>query len=668
MAIRALLNLWLKNSSKKHSKWYNVAEHLHDFAGKSRRFLIHFQKRSKSKISIGSKNFVTKGLYFDRRLTSDASNSKNKLSDLRRLFGLARPEALRIAGAVVLLFVSSGVTMTVPFAMGKIIDIIYTENENDTIMKETLTSFSKILCGVFLVGAVANAFRVYLIYTSGERIIYNLRYKLFQSITNQEIAFFDKRGTGELVNRLSGDTSLVGHAITYKVSDGLRALVQGTAGMSMMYYTSPKLASVVMGIVPPVAVISVVYGRYLRGITRKVRDLLAISTNIAEESLSNIRTVQAFGQEETQITRYQSKIGEVFKLTKKEAIASGIFWGFTGLSGNLIVLLVLYFGGNMVSLSQITVGGLTSFMVYAAWVGVSVSGLSSFYSELMKGVGASSRLWQLLDREPRIARSAGLSLSDGDLRQGIEFRNVHFKYSTRPDVPIFSSLNLFVPARRVTAVVGPSGSGKSTITSLLLRFYDVDSGSILIGEHDIRSLKPDWLREHIGIVSQEPVLFSGSIRDNIAFAWRSEHGDLKFEDVMNAAKQANALQFIQSFPQGFETVVGEKGLALSGGQRQRIAIARALLKNPKILVLDEATSALDAESEHLVQEAMDRLMKDRTVITIAHRLSTIKNAHNIVVLDRGKILQSGTYFQLTQDKDGLFYKLIEKQTLSNFTE
>lgn len=355
----------------------------------------------------------------------------------------------------------------------------------------------------------------------------------------------------------------------------------------------------------------------------------------------------------------------MFNLTKKDAFASGIFWGFTGLSGNLIILFVLYFGGNMVSLSQITVGGLTSFMVYAAWVGISVGGLSSFYSELMKGAGASTRLWQLLDRKPLIPRSVGIVPPESDLVKSIKFQDVSFKYPTRPDLPIFFSLDLELQAGAVTAVVGPSGSGKSTIASLLLRFYDPDVGSILIGGHNSRDVRPDWLRNHIGIVSQEPILFSGSIEDNIAYGWRPENGTLEVKDIVEAARQANALEFIETFPDGFSTLVGEKGRSLSGGQRQRIAIARALLKNPKILILDEATSALDAESEYLVQEALDRLMKGRTVITIAHRLSTIKNADTIVVLDKGAICESGSYSQLMKNNQGLFHKLVQKQTFTD---
>ena len=305
MAFRLISKILYQGSRSKHWDVCNIFGRIHG-ATFSRTGFLARRLSIQSFLQVSSKhgrNCLNSSLYFKRGLRTGAPVPKEKGSDVRRLFGLAKPEALRIAGAVVLLFVSSGVTMAVPFCMGKIIDIIYTESETHNVMMQKLATFSQILCGVFLMGALANAVRVYLIYTSGERIIFRLRHKLFQSVTNQEIALFDKRGTGELVNRLSGDTSLVGHAITYNVSDGLRALVQASVGVSMMYYTSPKLASIVLGIVPPVAALSVIYGRYLRGITKKVRDTLAESTNIAEESLSNIRTVQAFGQEKKQVNR-----------------------------------------------------------------------------------------------------------------------------------------------------------------------------------------------------------------------------------------------------------------------------------------------------------------------------------------------------------------------------
>jgi len=586
-----------------------------------------------------------------------------KTEDLFRILSLAKPEYKSLAGAIGLLFISSAVTMSVPFCMGKIIDIIYTSSQDTTQMVETLSYVCKILCGVFLLGGAANFGRVYLIQVSGQKVIKRLRDRLFSAILRQETAFFDKTRTGELINRLSADTILVGKAVTDNVSDGLRAVAQSVAGVSMMFYVSPKLASIVLGIVPPVAIAIVMYGRYLRNITKKTQDSLAQSTQVAEERISNIRTVRAFGQELKEIQTYADSIQDVFKLAKKEAVARAVFFGFTGLSGNVIMLSVLYSGGMMMTDAQISVGDLTSFLLYAGFVGISFGGLSSFYSELMKGIGASGRLWQLIDRNPTIPLTGGLRPAMYDLSRGIQFKDVHFTYPSRPDMPIFQGLNLDVPAGSITAVVGPSGSGKSTLGSLLLRLYDPELGQVIVGGHDVRALSPDWLRGAVGTVHQEPILFSSSIGDNIAYG-ASSGQQVSSDDIMDAAVQANAYGFIKSFPKGFDTIVGERGQMLSGGQRQRIAIARAILKNPSILLLDEATSALDAESEHLVQEALERLMKGRTVITIAHRLSTIKNADNIVVLSDGQISEAGSYGQLMDEPNGLFRKLVEKQTIA----
>lgn len=586
-----------------------------------------------------------------------------KSDDLLRILSLAKPEYKSLAGAIGLLFISSAVTMSVPFCMGKIIDIIYSTSQDTRQMVETLSYVCKILCGVFVLGGAANFGRVYLIQVSGQKVIQRLRERLFRAVLRQETAFFDRTRTGELINRLSADTILVGKAVTDNVSDGLRAVAQSVAGVSMMFYVSPKLASIVLGIVPPVAIAIIMYGRYLRNITKRTQDSLAESTQVAEERISNIRTVRAFGQEMKEIERYKDSVEDVFKLAKKEALARAVFFGFTGLSGNAIMLSVLYSGGMMMTSAQISVGDLTSFLLYAGFVGISFGGLSSFYSELMKGIGASARLWQLIDRNPTIPLTGGLRPDMHDLNDGITFKDVHFTYPSRPDLEIFRGLNLEVPAGSITAIVGPSGSGKSTLGSLLLRLYDPGKGQVIVGGHDVRTLSPDWLRGAVGTVHQEPILFSCSIADNIAYGANTGH-QVTNDDILDAAVQANAYGFIKSFPNGFDTVVGERGQMLSGGQRQRIAIARAILKNPSILLLDEATSALDAESEHLVQEALERLMKGRTVITIAHRLSTIKNADNIVVLSDGQISEAGSYMELMAEPDGLFRKLVEKQTIA----
>lgn len=591
---------------------------------------------------------------------SEQAKSAVPLEDVRRILKLAYPERWKLTAAVGFLSISSAVTMSAPFLLGKVIDTIYSTGSDTETMTASLTSLCLMLTGVFLCGGAANAARVYLMQTSGQQIVRNLRDSVFSSILRQEVAFFDRNRTGELINRLSADTAVVGRSITDNLSDGLRAVAQAAAGVSMMFYVSPTLASFVLLIVPPVAILAVIYGRYLRSISKKTQDALAQATQLAEERISNIRTVRAFGKELSEVHTYSQKTDHVLSLAKKEAVLRAGFFGVTGLSGNIMILSVLYKGGLLMASQHMTVGELSSFLMYTFWVGISVAGLSSFYSELMKGFGAGARLWQLLDRTPELPLNEGLVLDECKLKGRLEFSDVTFAYPTRQEAPIFQNLSLLVPAGTVMAVVGPSGSGKSTLVSLLLRLYDPDSGLITIDGHDIRDLNPYWLRSNIGTVSQEPVLFSCSIKDNITYG-ALDPGAVTTEEILQVARAANAYDFIEAFPSGFDTIVGEKGVLLSGGQKQRIAIARALLKNPKILLLDEATSALDAENEFLVQEALERLMEGRTVLIIAHRLSTIQNANAVAVLDQQRIAECGQHTELLSNRQGLFRRLMEKQ-------
>uniref|UniRef100_K7F442 ATP-binding cassette sub-family B member 10, mitochondrial n=1 Tax=Pelodiscus sinensis TaxID=13735 RepID=K7F442_PELSI len=562
--------------------------------------------------------------------------------------------------AVGFLTVSSVITMSAPFFLGKVIDVIYTDPTGD--VTDSLTSLCALLSGIFVCGAAANAIRVYLMQTAGQRIVKRLRATMFSSILKQEIAFFDKTSTGELINRLSSDTTLLGRSVTENLSDGLRAGAQASVGVGMMFFVSPKLATFVLSVVPPLAIIAVIYGRYLRKLTRMTQDSLAEATQLAEERIGNIRTVRAFGQEMTEMDKYISKVDYVLQLAKREALARAGFFGATGLSGNMIVLSVLYKGGLLMGSTQMTIGELSSFLMYAFWVGISIGGLSSFYSELMKGLGAGGRLWELIERKPELPFNDGIVLNKDLFKGALEFKEIHFAYPTRPEISVFQDFSLSIPAGSVMAMVGPSGSGKSTIVSLLLRLYDPISGTITVDGFDIRQLNPVWFRTKIGTVSQEPILFSCSIAENIAYG-AEDPSMVTAEEIQKVAEIANAANFIRDFPKGFHTLVGEKGILLSGGQKQRIAIARALLKNPKILLLDEATriSALDAENEYLVQEALDRLMEGRTVLIIAHRLSTIQNADSVAVLDQGRIIECGKHEELLANPNGLFRKLMKKQ-------
>ncbi|XP_011168037.1 ATP-binding cassette sub-family B member 10, mitochondrial isoform X1 [Solenopsis invicta] len=616
---------------------------------------VRFSRRGR--LLVGLRHHTTNAIRSDTSMPIVHTVKTKKRSELKTLILLAAPEKWTLMKAIALLLVSSSVTMAVPFCFGKVIDVVNTVEKSD--MKENLNRLTLALFVVFLIGGVSNFGRVYLMSTAGHRITQSLRKQAYAAIIQQETAMFDKESTGELVGRLSGDTQLISSAVTSNVSDGLRSAIMAITGVSMMFYVSPSLALLGLAVVPPVAVVAVIWGRVLKRVSKDLQSNLAIVNTTAEERISNIRTVKAFAQEKREIERYSAKLQDVLKLCYKESLYRGMFFGMTGLSGNAIALSVLYNGVFMVSNSDITIGSLSAFLLYAGYVGISLSGLSKAYSDLNKALGANTRLFELIDRRPLIPTEGG-NILEKELSGNVTFQDVFFAYPTREKLSVLKGFSLDVEKCSVTAIVGSSGSGKSTVASLLLRLYDPTKGSIFLDNHDLRLLDPMWVKSQISIVSQEPILFSGSIRDNILYGMESAMDS----DVIEAAKQAHVLQFTEKMTDGLNTIVGERGIALSGGQRQRVAIARALIKKPKILILDEATSALDAESEYFVQEALERAIRGRTVITIAHRLSTIKNADKIVVLDGGQVAEIGTYIELMNLEHGLFKKLVKHQTFT----
>ncbi|KAI9006453.1 P-loop containing nucleoside triphosphate hydrolase protein [Hyaloraphidium curvatum] len=558
--------------------------------------------------------------------------------------------------------------MSIPWGLGKALDVVSAPGVD---LPATLSGLYPIVAGVFVLGAAANAGRVFLIQFAGSRIVARLRSTFYADLLSRPLAYHDKERTGELVSRLSTDVAIMSRTVTQNVSDGLRSTVTSVAGTVLLFTISPKLCLIMISVLPPLAIAARLYGRFVRSLSKRTQEALAHAVEEAEEKLSSLRTVRLFGREKTEEGRFNARIGQVLRLAKTESLASATFFGMAGMSGNFTVLAVLYFGSSMVHSGAITVGELTSFLLYTAYVGGSLVGIGGVYTDLMRGLGASTRVFGILDsREPPPigslpipgGQSAALTSTtsiDGlrpSLGGRISFRNVVFTYPTRSG-HVFSNLSFDCAPGTVTGIAGPSGSGKSTILSLLLRLYDPEAGSIEVDGYDLRVLDPTWFRSDVAaVVSQEPTLWAGSIEENIRYG----RPDATQEEVREAAAAANCLEFIEGFPDRWETKLGERGVDLSGGQRQRIAIARAILKNPKILVLDEASSNLDPVSERLVQVALERVMRGRTVLVIAHRLSTIRNADQILLVRDGGVAERGTYDELIA-RGGAFASLAAGQ-------
>jgi ABC-type multidrug transport system fused ATPase/permease subunit len=425
-------------------------------------------------------------------------------------------------------------------------------------------------------------------------------------------------------------------------------------GIIFLLYTSPILTLLMLAVVPPVALGAVWYGRRLRKLSKEVQDALAAASEVAEETISGIRTVRSFTAEPAEKKRYTKETQRSFELARKRALAGGVFMGAAQTGVFASAALVFWYGGHLISRGQMTVGALSAFLVYTLLVAVSLGALADLWADFMKALGAAERVFELLDRVPLMAPAGGLVLPQ--VAGAMELEKVSFAYPSRKDVRVLDDVSLRLDPGEIVAVVGPSGAGKSTLAGLIARLYDPNEGRVLLDGHDIRELDVSFLRKQIGTVAQEPILFGTSIAENIRYG----RPGASLEEVQDAARTANAALFIERFPEGYETLVGERGVQLSGGQKQRVAIARAVLKDPRILVLDEATSALDAESEHLVKEALERLMRGRTTLIIAHRLSTVKDAHRVLVIDGGRIVQSGAHADLLRE-DGLYRRLVERQ-------
>jgi ABC transporter fused permease/ATP-binding protein len=570
-------------------------------------------------------------------------------STTRRLLALARPEMRILSVATVALLVSSAVSLVVPQAVRSIVDAVTAQEPIPGLDRKVLE-----LLALFLVSAIFAMVRAWLFTVAGERIVARLRSDLFAHLVRQEIAFFDKERTGELTNRLASDTTVLQNTVTVNVSMALRFAIGTVGGIAMLLYMSPKLTGLALLVVPVVALGAASFGRAFRRISKEVQDALGRSTEVAEEVLSSIRTVRSFAREGAESARYAAAVEESYRLAAKRALVYGAFTGMFTAAGFGALALILWMGARMVVTGEMSMGDLTAFLLYTFTVAAALSALSSLYADLMKAIGASERVFELLDRPLGLESGGGAVLARP--RGEVAFDDVRFAYPTRPDRLVLDGFDLHIHAGEVVALVGPSGAGKSTIAALLARFYDPTTGVVTIDGTPLSTYDPGSLREHIGMVAQEPVLFATTIEENIRYGRPSASA----ADIEAAADAAHALEFVSTFPDGMATAVGERGVQLSGGQKQRVAIARAILKDPAIRVRDEATSALDSESEHLVQEALDRLMEGRTTLVIAHRLSTVRDADRVVVLDGGRVVEEGTHDALLA-RNGLYRRLVERQ-------
>lgn len=583
--------------------------------------------------------------------------NRQTLKNISRLLSYLRPYRSKFIFAMLFLFLSSLVGLAFPSFIGALIDAAQGK-QTTKFLPASIQGIGVLALIVLFSQAFISFFRILWFVQVAERSLADIRRDTYFKLITLPMNFFSNRRVGELNSRISTDLSQIQDTLTTTLAEMIRQLVLLVGGIAFLAIISIKLTLSLLAVLPLLIVIAIFFGRFIRKLSRSAQDKLAESNTVVEETLQGIANVKAFVNESFEAGRYGRNIKDVANIAIRGAKYRGLFASFIvfGMFGAIVA--VVAYGCLLVSHHELTVGELFKFALYAAFVGSAMGSFPEMYANVQRAVGASERVLEILAEQ---GEDVSINEADNEIKQKIHgdlaFENVNFHYPSRKEIEVLKGVSFEAKTGQKIAIVGPSGSGKSTTASLILQFYEPQSGTILYDNKPAAAYSLTDIRNQVAIVPQDVLLFGGTIRENIAY------GKLKAteEEIIAAAERANAHEFIMSFPEGYDTIVGERGVKLSGGQRQRIAIARALLKNPSILILDEATSSLDSESERLVQEALEELMKNRTSIIIAHRLSTIREANKIIVLEKGKVIESGNHDELVSNANGLYRYLSQLQ-------